>query len=227
MLTEALVVNPNGTVRIPSQQRDRLYQRAKVEVLDRLETARVDGVQPLGIYPLFSLPRMVIGQDRDWLIMSMDSDPDYQRSQFPIPSDVRRHLTMIANASVDFDRLYVAHELPKGILDPSATTVFLPSTFITPPHDLVQRSAKQGSAATNALLADLLPTAAVFALGTVGAAVVVAAGAVAAAGVGIGLALATALPLALDPVLFGAITENGSIEDGEPAMFLVLAQWKA
>ena len=121
-------------------------------------------------------------------------------------------------AGVDFDALYVAHELEKGRIreeEPLTAQMVLPP----PPREVEQLSEKLGSAAPRMWAAAAVPLLA--------SAAVSAAIAGAALMVGPALLAAAATCATLDPILLGTIVAPGRpVQPGEAACWFYLAHWR-
>ncbi len=67
----------------------------------------------LGTMPLFGKQRIYRGENTDWVVTNLANDPlFYDRFGFPIPQENLRELAAIAESGIEFDGLYVAHEVP-------------------------------------------------------------------------------------------------------------------
>jgi hypothetical protein len=80
---------------------------------------------------VFSGTVVVSYRKYDMVTIPLSEDPLYtQRDRFPIPRKVLNHLRNLQKMSVDFDTLYIVHEIPKDTLrsgDP------LPLDLVDPP----------------------------------------------------------------------------------------------
>ncbi|MBC7264769.1 MAG: hypothetical protein H5T64_10520 [Chloroflexi bacterium] len=193
-----------------------LYERARSVVALSLEADLP--VLQLGTMPLFSGHRVYCGEYRDWVLVNLAEDPLFHdRDGFPVPKRILRHLRAMQKAGVEFDALYVAHEVEKGRIREGGVTaeVLMPST----PKPVARLSGWLGTAArvTWGLAAAPLAASAV-----VSAAVAAGAVAVAPALMALGAACLT-----LDPILLGAVVAPGRpVEEGETAYWFYLAHWR-
>jgi hypothetical protein len=178
----------------------------------------------LGTMPLFDGHRVYRGQEHDWGLMQLEEDPLYQsRDGYPMPTQVGELLAQILLAGINFDAIYVAHEVEKGALVEGKPMD--PLALIPPPAPSVQKRSRQLGWLADKLFkvatAPLLAlTAASLALTSAGV-VAAAAGAVGAAASGV-----VAVRL-LDPVVFGVIGRTGrELGAGEMGCWFYLAHWR-
>lgn len=200
-----------GPANLAHTDTGQLLDKAQSEVLDPCQRRGIAGVQSLGFHPLFDHIRLVEARGSDWLIFPMDQDPIYRSGQFPTPRRVLQHLKSVDRAGAHFDSLYVAHEIPKGVAKRGKEAEVLRIIAPPPPSDIVQLSATLGRVSMGSLLAAFPASALANAVKT---------------GLALGAVVAAAPLFLLDPIIFGAVTEKGSTEAGEPAFFFVLASWK-
>ncbi len=160
----------------------------------------------LGTAPLFEDVKLVTQTQPNWAFYNVSHDPLWQTGRFPIP---RRHLHRLKglyNSGIEFDALYVAHELPPDF-DPE--TDHLDLSLIEPaPSD---RSVKL--AHTFGIVSDtVVKTYAAIVRKPIQAL---------AAFKESGVALLT------DPILMGALVAPGvNPEPGVQAMWFLLAAWR-
>lgn len=169
-----------------------LERRARLEVIDPLRQAGIALLQG-GVYPMLREPQVLEAQGKLWVLMPIEQDPDYASGQFLMPEQVRSDLEAIRARGIDFDKVFIAHEIKQR-----GTTT--PSSFVPSYAALDDLSARLGKMAQTALLAAAAPAALGAAAGAAAgtAAIVLAAGAVMVGG---------------DPVLFAAIGEKERITD--------------
>lgn len=95
-----------------------------------LQTKRQEIVRQtahLGVYhaavtkPLPPGYQLVRGKTFDWLLMRAKDCPLYRKSALPIPNDVRNRLQALKVARIDFDELWLAHEVHPGTVSPGDT----------------------------------------------------------------------------------------------------------
>jgi hypothetical protein len=193
--------------------------RARAEHLAVQSREEGLAVPYLGAMPLFSGHRVYPGRQYDWVLVNLAEDPLFHdRDGFPIPTAILERLRAIERAGVDFDALYVAHELEKGRIhdgQPLTAEMLQPP----PPKAVEQLSARLGDAAPR-----MWATAAVPLLAS---AAVSAAIASAAVMVGPALIAAAATCMTLDPILLCTIVAPGrSVQPGEAACWFYLSHWR-
>ena len=172
----------------------------------------------LGTMPLFSGHRVYPGRRYDWILVNLAEDPLFHdRDGFPVPGRILDHLRAVKRAGIDFDALYVAHEIEKGkIREGKPLTV---AALLPPSPRSVERLSHQLGKASEALWA----VAAAPLVVSLVAGAAVGAGALIAAPV---LAAAAASCMTLDPVLLGTTVASGKpVRPGEPACWFYLAHW--
>ena len=182
------------------QARDTLLAHCREESLP---------VTYLGTSPLFSGHRVYCGHDSDWALFNLCDDPLFHdRDGFPVPSSVLQTLRRIENAGVDFDALFVAHEVKSGAIREGEAPRL--ESLLPPPPGSMTRLSDQLGKVSDALWA--VATAPLALGATLGAA-----SAIAVAGAGL---------MTLDPILFGAVVATGrSVAPGEMAGWFYLARW--
>lgn len=159
----------------------------------------------LGYADTFSGMRVYEGPDNDWVLMNLDEDPQYLEmgEKLVAPRVVVEQLTKMQAHGTSADHIYIAHEVPKGSIK-QGQAIPLEAILPPPPAEVakrVSRYADQASGVWRSLTVGLVRVA------------------------GAALSLA-ALPLALDPVLFGVITDNStSVRSEELGMWYYLAHW--
>jgi len=167
-------------------------------------------VQYLGIMPIFAGHRVYPGRRFDWVIVNLAEDPLFQDPDgFPVPTRMLEELRRIRQSGVDFDALYVAHEVPKGRI--SERAALTTEMLAPPPPRAVQE------------LSDRLGTMgrALWTLATLPVAASAVAGGLIAAGTAGVLGV-----VGLDPILLGVVVELGHlVVPGEPAAWFYLGHW--
>ena len=157
--------------------------------------------------PLFTGTITIPGPERDWHLMPLTEDPAWNNKHgFPVPRDILAQLRRIEEAQLDFDTIYIAHEMPKaaGYL-PGPTES---ARHLAPP---VSSKAQRHAAAMGATAANLVKAA---------FAPVLLTGAVAVA------ATAVASMAFLDPILFGIVADpNNEMVPGSAAAWVYLCHW--
>jgi hypothetical protein len=211
-----------------------VLERDSSHVVERASRAGAD-IAYLGIAPLFANPAAYAGEFTDWVI-----GPVTDLSEAVVPAPEREKLVRLVEAGVNFPRLYMAHEIPKGRLDfevagpeghqgvqaarrqPMVLDRAAAAEAVGPVPVPARTSSIAGKVGDNSQrLLDIMRKAAPVAAGIVAVPVVVAAAAVAAP-----LMVAAGLLSGLDPILFGVIPASpAGARDGEPAAWYILAQW--
>lgn len=93
----------------------------------------------LGYAPVFSGTRIYRGRDCDWAMMHLGDDPVFcfhgQRLYAPRP--VIEQIEMIVEAGIEFDAIFIAHEIPKGSVKPGEPVPL--ELIMPPPHPQVRK----------------------------------------------------------------------------------------
>jgi hypothetical protein len=171
------------------------------ERVQELRRRSDEQIFPLGVAPippgpsLFEQPKSGAW---DWLVLRLMEDPLYLQGELNIPQDVQRRLVALDKAGVEFDDLWIAHEVPKGSqLGPAKSKDGL-KQMLAPQRTSPQAQRLKGLfnvLAAGAVAAVTLP---MFALASVANA---------------------------DPVLLGVLTSTGSTEPGTLAAYFFIARW--
>lgn len=192
--------------------------RSRAEVLAESVAQAGLPVPYLGVTPLFLGHRVYRALTCEWVLTPVAEDPLYHdRDGYPIPRAILRHLKAIQRAGIEFDALYVAHEVERGVVREGGP-IPLEAIMPPPPRAVQEVSRKLGNAAGIAWEIAAAPLA-VSAM---------ACGAMVAAGlVALPLVAAAASMCAMgDPILFGAVVAPGKpVRVGEPAAWFLLAAW--
>lgn len=147
----------------------------------------------------------------EWLVTDAESDPQLDAGRFVLPDHVAAKLRRLAALGVDFDRLFVAHELPPGSLRADVQTLTKDEVAaLVPEVPPTARTARALRVATRA---------ASIAVGGVLVPVVVAGMAPLAAAAGIAGS-------GLDPALIGVTSVSGRAETGELAVWFLIEAWR-
>jgi hypothetical protein len=166
-------------VKLPTQG------KMATERLRILESRAASLVTPLGVVPLPTKPTLLRTPDDqpwDWAIMQLADDPAFTSGRLGIPGPARRRIAEIAKVGAEFDRLLIAHEVPKR------------KGFAEKPLELVAETVAARPALWAARLDRIVGLANK------------------AAGAAVGTALSGLASLAADPVLIGAIDIPGGDE---------------
>jgi hypothetical protein len=142
--------------------------------------------------------------------MPIQADPlQNDRDGFPIPKRVLKGLRSIRRNEIDFDALYIAHEVPIGAVREDRA---IPGGLLTPPAPrAMQRLSRYLGLASNALwMLATLPIAASAAIG----------------GVLNRGALDVGVTVGLDPILLGVVVGHGRpVRAREPGAWFYLGHW--
>jgi hypothetical protein len=167
-------------------------------------------IRYLGTMPLFNGHRVYAGDRRDWVLMPIQADPlRDDRDGFPIPKRVLRDLRLIRRSEIDFDALYIAHEVPVGAVREDRA---IPRGLLTPPAPrAMQQVSRYLGLASNALwMLATLPIAASAAIG----------------GVLNRGALNLGVTVGLDPILLGVVVgRERPVRSREPGAWFYLGHW--
>lgn len=72
-------------------------------------------IKPLWYAPVFDEQRLyTTGEDNDWVFMPLARDASYTSGNFSLPIQVAHTLEKIVRSDVQFDSIFVAHEIHKG-----------------------------------------------------------------------------------------------------------------
>lgn len=183
---------------------ENLAMRAKtVQTLAR--TDRLE-VPMLGVAPLFDEVRLITRTRPNWALYNLSHDPLYKTGKFPLPARDLRRLKHLYYAGIQFDAMYVAHELPLDFQpgqDNLEMSLFVPA----PPVFATHLAEHLGHAANRIVSACLALTGKPFAI-------------LASAG-------ASAAAVLRDPILMGVVIPPGTNPDpGVPAVWFLLAAWR-
>jgi len=218
------------------QQKPSMIQLAKISpvLYQRYEQVHLVtqrnqlSIKPVGFSPVFDDHRVQRGQQSDWAIMSLPNDPTYQPHKsifgrrigksFHIPIRVRKTLEKIQASGLNFESIFIAHEIPKNTVGDGQR---VPYELIAPPPP--KRLLRQAENATYTALSFW---------NSVGHLAILT-GMIAVAGVALTLAPAGALMMGsaittgnLDPILFGLHIDETKKVNGMPlAMWYYLDHW--
>lgn len=159
----------------------------------------------VGYAPTFKGMRIYAGPAHDWVMMNLDEDPQYLElgKKLVAPRVVVEQLTKMHSYGLRADHIYIAHEVPKGSIK-QGQEVPLEAILPPPPAEVAKRVSGYADKANRVW--EILTA------GVVGIA-------------GVAMSLAT-LPLGLDPVLFGVLTDPSTkIGSGEFGMWYYLTHW--
>jgi hypothetical protein len=208
------------------QPRPALHERiAQVDAAGRQFGITLAGCAPIARGPI------LLPQARG-ILAPLAIDPHFQAGALGAPWSVRSRLRRMAKSPLEFDDFYILHELSDVAFEAAShrqdVRVADLATLLGPPKvDPVARLLADGTervakaAAVVVVAGTAIPIAAVTAV----AALTAAAAAIPA--LAVGALLLTAIPaMGVDPVLLGAVSANGTISEGNPAAFYILACWR-
>ncbi len=154
-----------------------------------------------------------VGKRTEWVVTDAETDPQLRQQQFVMPDHVVSKLERLVELGVEFDRLFVAHELPEGSLsadvqtiDPTKLATLIPEP---PPSERTRRALR------------IATSAARVSLGGVVAPVVIAGLAPVAAAAALGAATA-----GLDPALLGVVSASGRARTDELSVWFLIEAWR-
>lgn len=181
-----------------------LIERAKM--VRAISIAKGIPVPILGINPLFDGVKLVTHTTPNWAFYNLSHDPLWRSDRFPIPRQHLQRLNRLYQGGVEFDAMYVAHELPIDF-DHENDRLELSLIEPTPPKAAMQLAQTFGVAtevivsAYSAVIRKPIQTlAAVSHNGSV---------------------------ILRDPILMGALIPPGvNPEEGVPAVWFLLAAWR-
>lgn len=174
----------------------------------------------VGAAPALHGTHLFRGTETDWALVNMAQDPLYTHGQMSLPEIVKRDLSRYLRAGLNFEAVYVAHEIEAGKLNPGQP---LTLDVIAPPPS--RGFARRADALSNGVQGMWrgLGKAAVGAAKGFGD--VLAAGAsIGAAGAASTAFVSTAV--SYDPILFGLHVDRGVVVNGRPlALWYYLTHW--
>ena len=188
--------------RLPTEMELFGRQHAVIERSDALGLA----VRNIGTMAQFDKHRVYPGRGRDWVLLNLADDPLLRDPDgFPMPQRVVNQVRRIAKSGIEFDGLYIAHEVA-----PHAVSEYTPVTIDTltppPPPQVMQLSKRLG------LVGKVLWGMAAVPLAISGALTTAAA--------------AAASAVARDPILLGVVVAPGRpFAPGELAALFYLDHW--
>jgi hypothetical protein len=166
-------------------------------------------VEYLGTGPLFDGHRVYSGRRYDWVLANLPDDPLFHdRDGFPVPKQVLKDLRAVQKSGVDFDALYVAHQVPRGTVYEGER--LRAEMLMPPPSRAMQRLSGYLGVIGRVLWA--LASLPIIACGAIGRLLLVTTAVEAVAG--------------LDPVVLGVVVgPERPVVSGEPAAWFYLTHW--
>jgi hypothetical protein len=160
-------------------------------------------IQFLGYAPAFDGVKVFRGQGTDWALMNVSDDPIFtRRDKFPMPRVVVQSVRQAVKAGLDFDAIFIAHEIPSGQIR-SGTPIPYELIMPPPPRRTLQRLHHLEKAIS-----------------------IVQAAAMLAASVPVVAVSFAAAVTQLDPILFGLHVDYQNCVQGQPfAMWYYLTHW--
>lgn len=179
--------------------------------LERAQRRRLP-LRFLGYAPAFSGTRVYPGANSDWALMNVTEDTLFKafNNRLPMPKAVKRDLMRVTQAGIDFDAIYVAHEIAPGIVR-SGENVPLDLVMPPPPPGFTRRANALGDL-TESLWWGVgqFITASLLAVGLMP----------------LGAATGTFAAASYDPVLFGLHIDKARYAQGRPlALWYYLTHW--
>ena len=160
----------------------------------------------LGTNPLFDGVKLITNTTPNWALYNLSHDPLWQAGKFPIPRQHLWRLNQLYRGGIEFDALYVAHELPA---DFNYKNDHLELRFIkpSPPKTALQLAQKFG------VTTDVI--------------VSIYAAAIRKPIQALTVAVNNASVILRDPILMGTIIPPGvNPDEGVPAVWFLLAVWR-
>lgn len=171
----------------------------------------------LGVGRFSRRPTLTAVDGKPWMVTPWSADPLVVRGEMAVPRAQRRRLARLARLDLDVAEVLIAHEMPRAWGVDSGGTNVVSRPLLAGEWDLLRTAAS------------IPPPAATIALGRGMAAAIDQLARIAArAGATVGQAAqasASALAATVDPVLIGVVADRQPIWEGDPAGFIVLAQW--
>ena len=160
----------------------------------------------LGTNPLFDGVKLVTNTTPNWALYNLSHDPLWQTGKFPIPRQHLRRLNRLYRGGVEFDVLYIAHELPA---DFNYKNDYLELKWIKPPPPKTALQLAQKFGVT----ADVM--------------VSIYAAAIRKPIQALTVAVNNTSVTLRDPILMGTIIPPGvNPDEGVPAVWFLLAAWR-
>lgn len=177
------------------------------ERVRHLEVIAGDQIRPLGVAPFTARPMLFVTPESerfDWVVLPLSEDPAFQSGELGVPQRQRETLQQLDALKVRFDVLLIAHEVAKGHGLPAKPTSFDVQVAL-------QRQQDEPFEEAGAAITRLASIAKAILIGTAA------------------LSLAPARGLAIvanpDPILIGALTEDGRAVEGTPAVLFEIVRW--
>lgn len=193
----------------------------RAQSLQRIAAERNTSVEYIGTMPLFSGHRVAKGAIYDWVLVSAVDDPLFSHSGgFPVPKHARADLETIRDARIEFDMIYIAHEVQAGTVEPDRPLT-IDALRPPPPRSVQKLSHRLGSKANSVWSRGLTPM-----MATPFLIAAAALGAVAALPLVVGAAAALPALMVIDPIVLGVVASpNGSTQVGDDAAWFYLTHW--
>ena len=181
-----------------------LVERAKM--VRSISVAKGIPIPELGINPLFAGVKIVTNTTPNWAIYNISQDPLWHSGNFPVPRNDLRRLNQLYLGGIEFDAMYVAHELPIGF-DHENDSLELSLIEPAPPMQAIGLAQKIGLATDGIVAmyaaASRKPFQALAMVGNKGSTIL------------------------RDPILMGTIVPpRFNPEEGVPAVWFLLAAWR-
>lgn len=173
----------------------------------------------VGAAPAINGTKVFRGVSTDWGLVNIAEDPHFiaEGNRAVIPQQVLHELKTIQRVGLDFEAVYVAHEIEKNRLAPGQMLT-LDMIAPPPPMGTVLRSAQMGQAAESFWtgVGRLLLGSLKLGIGVLST----------AAAVGVASASFGSTAYAYDPILFGLHIDPTVLIEGRPlALWYYLASW--
>lgn len=183
------------------------FSSRHLEVVEAATREQID-IRFLGYSAVFSGTKLFQGDDSDWALMNLSEDPLFysNNNKLLVPANVERDIKRIHDAGINFDAIFIAHELPSGKVQPDER---IPLSVIAPPPppEVMGRVGKRARE-VDSFWSGVSSTLRRVRNSTTGA-----------------LSFAAALTMR-DPVLFGVLIDNSWQTAGQPVgMWYYLTHW--
>lgn len=213
---------PIGRTQLSRNSREILSPQSKTAI----KIASSDNL-PLRYFanaPLFDGHRLYQTDSDDWVLMPIEDDPLFQyfKDKLYVPEKNIAEIEAVTNAGIDFDRIYIAHELPDNADFKDGR---VSARSIAPaPSIIAQRQANQLNQQTNTLWKRTSQTVETMSKMVAGIATIAVGTAVAV--VAAPATLTLGLAAGLDPILFGVnLTPDFTNEGQQIGEWFYITHW--
>ena len=214
-MLNTLGIHPTVAMRTTQDARPLTQAHTKIEVAAAKHRLPV---QLLGYATLFDGTKLYPGAKTDWVMMNLSQDPMFYSNgnRLTLPEAAAKDVKRTVAAGINFDAIYIAHEIPAGQVWPGQP---VPLELIAPPPSPQATRRLQAMEQRSIGLWDTVQSC-LARMARIGKG---AANTLASASM-----TAMALPLlALDPILFGIHFDDSWHFAGQPmAMWYYITHWR-